>query len=132
MKEPRRTLKKNSISMLEGILFVIGATIGSGIFLKPAIVLNCTGSTAGALSMWIFGGLITLCAALSIAEIAAYIPKVGGLYAYLTELYGPGSRISLRVGGSRHFQPRLSPPRSASPLRHLPPILFPWTGWKSS
>ena len=30
MKEPRRTLKKNSISMLEGILFVIGATIAPG------------------------------------------------------------------------------------------------------
>lgn len=74
--------------MFEGILFVIGSTIGSGIFLKPAIVLDGTGTTTGALLMWIFGGLITLCAALSIAEIAAYIPKVGGLYTYLVELYG--------------------------------------------
>lgn len=88
MKETRRTLKKNNISLFEGVLFVIGATVGSGIFLKPSVVLDGTGSTAGALLMWVFGGLITLCAALSIAEIAACIPKVGGLYAYLVELYG--------------------------------------------
>jgi APA family basic amino acid/polyamine antiporter len=88
MKETRRTLKKNNISLFEGVLFVIGATVGSGIFLKPSVVLDGMGSTAGALLMWIFGGLITLCAALSIAEIAAYIPKVGGLYTYLVELYG--------------------------------------------
>lgn len=88
MSETQHTLKKNNISLLEGFLFVIGSTIGSGIFLKPAIVLDGMGSTAGAILMWIFGGLITLCAALSIAEIAAYIPKVGGLYTYLVELYG--------------------------------------------
>jgi APA family basic amino acid/polyamine antiporter len=88
MTETRRTLKKNNIGLLEGILFVIGSTIGSGIFLKPSVVLDGTGSTTGALLMWVFGGLITMCAALSIAELAANIPKVGGLYTYLVELYG--------------------------------------------
>jgi len=88
MAERNRSLKKNNISLAEGILFVIGSTIGSGIFLKPTVVLDGMGSTTGALLMWILGGLITLCAALSIAELAAYIPKVGGLYTYLVELYG--------------------------------------------
>lgn len=88
MAEMRRTLKKNNIGLLEGILFVIGSTIGSGIFLKPSVVLDGMGSTAGAILMWIAGGLITMCAALSIAELAANIPKVGGLYTYLVELYG--------------------------------------------
>lgn len=88
MTETHRTLKKNNISFFEGILFVIGSTIGSGIFLKPSVVLDGMGSTTGALLMWVFGGLITLCAALSIAELAAYMPKVGGLYTYLVELYG--------------------------------------------
>ncbi len=89
MKETHRNLKQNNVSLWEGILFVIGAVVGSGIFLKPAVVLDGMGSTMGALIMWAFGGLVTLCAALSIAEIAAYIPKVGGLYIYLVELYGP-------------------------------------------
>src|SRR5664280_1732183 len=84
--EKQGTLKKN-IKLFEGILFVIGFVIGSGIFLKPAVVLQHMGSTGGALMMWIIGGLITICAALTIAEIAAYIPKTGGLYVYLTDLY---------------------------------------------
>lgn len=88
MGDGRRGLKKNNIGLFEGILFVIGSTVGSGIFLKPSIVLDGTGSTTGALLMWIAGGLITMCAALSIAELAANIPKVGGLYTYLVELYG--------------------------------------------
>ena len=88
MTDVRRTLKKNNIGLFEGILFVIGSTIGSGIFLKPSVVLDGMGSTRGALLMWIVGGLITMCAALSIAELAANIPKVGGLYTYLVELYG--------------------------------------------
>lgn len=88
MKGGSGCLKKDNIKLFEGILFVIGFVIGSGIFLKPAIVLDSMGTTSGALMMWIVGGLISLCAALSIAEIAAYIPKVGGLYTYLAELYG--------------------------------------------
>lgn len=79
---------KRNIKMFEAMIFVIGFVIGSGVFLKPTVVLNNTGSSAGALSIWIIGGLITLCASLTICEIAAYIPKLGGLYTYLCELYG--------------------------------------------
>lgn len=81
------TLKKN-IRLVEGIVFVIGFVIGSGVFLKPSVVLKNMGSPGAALLVWIIGGLITICAALTIAELAANIPKVGGLYAYLTEIYG--------------------------------------------
>ena len=87
MSKEQGTLKRN-IKLFEGIIFVIGFVIGSGIFLKPAVVLKNMGSTGGAILIWIIGGIITICAALSIAEIAAYIPKIGGLYTYLIELYG--------------------------------------------
>ncbi len=79
---------KRNIKLFEAILFVIGFVIGSGIFLKPSVVLKNTGSSGGALMVWILGGLMSLCAALTISEIAAYIPKIGGLYTYLAELYG--------------------------------------------
>lgn len=87
MSEKSPELKRN-IKLFEAILFVIGFVIGSGVFLKPAVVLKNTGSSGGALLVWILGGLMTLCAALTISEIAAYIPKIGGLYTYLAELYG--------------------------------------------
>lgn len=83
-----QTQLKRNIKLFEGIIFVIGFVIGSGIFMKPAVVLKNTGSPGGALTIWIVGGLITICSTLSISEIAAYIPKLGGLYTYLSEIYG--------------------------------------------
>jgi APA family basic amino acid/polyamine antiporter len=80
---------KRNITLIECILFVVGFVIGSGIFLKPAIVLKDTGSPGKALLVWILGGVLTICSALTISEIAAYIPKLGGLYTYLSELYNP-------------------------------------------
>jgi APA family basic amino acid/polyamine antiporter len=79
---------KRNITLFDGVIFVMSLMIGSGIFLKPQAVLANSGSSGLALLMWILGGAITLCCALSIAEIAAYIPRLGGLYAYLGELYG--------------------------------------------
>jgi APA family basic amino acid/polyamine antiporter len=81
------SLKKN-VTFIEAMAIVIGMIIGSGIFLKPATVLQNAGSPLMAILAWVISGIITLASALSIAEIAAAIPKAGGLYTYLTELYG--------------------------------------------
>ena len=81
------TMKK-SITTVETMAIVVGMIIGSGIFLKPGVVLKDAGSTGMSLLAWIAGGLITLASALSIAELAAAIPKSGGLYTYMAELYG--------------------------------------------
>ncbi len=80
---------KQSVGVLQGLALVVGMIIGSGIFLKPSIVLNDAGSPMIALAAWLAGGVITLASALSIAEISSNIPRPGGLYAYLEELYGP-------------------------------------------
>lgn len=79
---------KKTVGFLQGLAIVVGMIIGSGIFLKPSIVLNNAGSPVLALAAWILGGVVTLCSALSIAEIASNIPRAGGLYTYLEELYG--------------------------------------------
>lgn len=80
--------EKKSIGLWQGLAIVVGMIIGSGIFLKPSIVLRDAGSPMFALVAWILGGVITLASALSVAEIAANIPRSGGLYTYLEELYG--------------------------------------------
>lgn len=82
-----KSLKKN-ITYIEAMAIVVGMIIGSGIFLKPGIVLQSAGSPVMAILAWVAGGVITLASALTIAEIAAAIPKSGGLYTYLTDLYG--------------------------------------------
>lgn len=81
------SLKKN-VTFVEAMAIVIGMIVGSGIFLKPATVLQNAGSPIMAILAWVMSGIITLASALSIAEIAAALPRAGGLYTYLTELYG--------------------------------------------
>jgi APA family basic amino acid/polyamine antiporter len=82
-----KTLNKN-ITFIQAIAIVVGMIIGSGIFLKPGIVFNNAGSPVMGILAWVVGGVITLCSALTVSEIAAAIPKTGGLYVYLEELYG--------------------------------------------
>lgn len=83
----RKPEMKRSVGFAQGLAIVVGMIIGSGIFLKPSIVLKDAGSPVVALAAWILGGIVTLASALSIAEIASNIPKSGGLYVYLQEIY---------------------------------------------
>jgi len=71
--------------------FVIGMTIGSGIFRTPAVVAARTGDARVTLAVWLIGGIVTMCGALSIAELAAITTDTGGIYAYLRESWGRGS-----------------------------------------
>jgi amino acid transporter len=67
---------------------LIGITIGSGIFRTPAQVASNVPNPRWMLAVWILGGLISLCGALSLAELAAALPRTGGLYVYLREGWG--------------------------------------------
>jgi basic amino acid/polyamine antiporter, APA family len=72
------------------IAVVIGDVIGSGIFRVPAAVATEVGSVPGIMLVWVLGGVITLCGALSLAELAAAMPRAGGVFVYLRETFGPG------------------------------------------
>ncbi|WHY79779.1 amino acid permease [Neobacillus sp. WH10] len=80
-------LKKN-IGFAVATSLVVGTVIGSGIFMKPGIVIASTGNSTLALWAWIIGGIITLASGLTIAEVSVKIPKTGGLYVYIEEVYG--------------------------------------------
>jgi len=67
---------------------VIGITIGSGIFRSPAGIAARVPDPLVVLGLWAAGGMITVCGALSLAELAAAIPETGGFYAYLREGWG--------------------------------------------
>jgi amino acid transporter len=67
----------------------VGLTIGSGIFRVPATVAAESGSLGAIALVWVLGGIITLCGALTVAELAAAFPRAGGIYVYLREAYGP-------------------------------------------
>jgi len=76
-------------TLLDATMINAGGIIGSGIFMVPATIALLTGSTSLILAVWVFGGLISLFGALSIAELGAAMPRAGGQFVYLNEAYGP-------------------------------------------
>ncbi len=79
---------KKTIGFWVGTSIVVGTVIGSGIFMRPGDVLELSGNSTMALLAWLIGGLITLASGLTIAEVSTRIPKTGGLYVYMEEVYG--------------------------------------------
>ncbi|MCD7033620.1 amino acid permease [Metabacillus sp. GX 13764] len=81
------TLKKE-IGFLAALTTVIGTVIGAGVFFKPTAVYGFTGSASLGLLAWLIGGVLTICAGLTAAELSAAIPETGGMMAYLKRTYG--------------------------------------------
>ncbi len=85
-QEKPRLLRK--LNLLDTTFLVIGAVIGSGIFMTTGIIAENLPSPALILAVWLIGGFITLCGALSFAELGAMFPTAGGQYVYIREAYG--------------------------------------------
>ena len=85
MAQLLRTLRLQDLVML-----IVGAVIGSGIFLVPAEILRQTHNSVGVASLvWIAGGLLSILGALTYGELAAMKPETGGLYVYVRDGFGP-------------------------------------------
>lgn len=67
---------------------VIGTIIGTGIFLKTAIIAQNVGTPFLVIAAWIAAGLLSLAGALTYAELGAMLPEAGGEYVYLRSAYG--------------------------------------------
>ncbi len=83
------------------IAMVVGNTIGSGIFRKPGLIAADAGSFPLIIAGWIGGGLVCLLGALCFAELAAMLPRAGGMYNYLKEAYG--KPVAFLYGWSEFF-----------------------------
>lgn len=69
-------------------LLVIGTVIGTGVFLKSAVMAQEVGSPGLVLAAWVAAGLLSLAGALTYAELGALLPQAGGEYVYLRQAYG--------------------------------------------
>jgi basic amino acid/polyamine antiporter, APA family len=68
---------------------VVANMIGAGIFTTSGLLMRDLGDPLIMLGLWAFGGFIALCGALAYGELGAAIPRAGGEYAFLSELYHP-------------------------------------------
>ncbi|MBV8371727.1 MAG: amino acid permease, partial [Candidatus Eremiobacteraeota bacterium] len=67
----------------------MGSIIGSGIFRTPSVVAQRAHVPWLMLIAWAVGGLVTLCGAFVLGELAARRPEGCGAYAYLRDAFHP-------------------------------------------
>lgn len=79
---------KREINLFGALATVMGTVIGAGVFFKTAAVTASTQSTSLTLLVWLLGGFLTICAGLTVAELATAIPETGGAVKYIEAAYG--------------------------------------------
>ncbi len=70
---------------------VIANMIGTGVFTSLGFQLLDIRSGFVLMALWVVGGLTALCGALSYAELGAALPRSGGEYNFLSQIYHPGA-----------------------------------------
>lgn len=76
------------LGLWSAVAVAVGSTIGSGIFRTPAVIAARVPSPWPMLGVWVLGGLLALCGALTYAELAAMFPRSGGVFVYIREGFG--------------------------------------------
>ncbi|HYU37040.1 MAG TPA: amino acid permease [Gemmatimonadales bacterium] len=76
------------LGLWSAVAVLVGSTIGGGIFRTPAIIAERVPAPLPMFGVWILGGLLALCGALTYAELAALFPRSGGVYVYIREGFG--------------------------------------------
>src|ERR1700731_1751389 len=74
---------------LDATMIVVGSMIGSGIFITSAESARLTGAPGWLILAWAVAGVMTMTGALCCSELAARMPRAGGVYVFLREAYGP-------------------------------------------
>lgn len=87
-----------ALGMWDSVSLISGIMVGSGIFLMAGSIARELHSLSGVAAVWAFGGLLSVCGAVALAELGAALPAAGGLYVYLARAFGP--RVGFVYGWS--------------------------------
>src|SRR5207237_8400786 len=90
--EPRRVMSRSprrTIGFVTASSIVIANIIGTGIFTSLGFQLADIQSGFPLLMLWIIGGVTALCGALCYGELSAALPRSGGEYHFLSQIYHP-------------------------------------------
>ncbi|MFC6171441.1 APC family permease [Loigolactobacillus jiayinensis] len=79
---------KREMGLPAALATVMGTVIGGGVFFKVASVTTAAGTANLTLFVWLLGGILTICAGLTVAELATAIPQTGGAIKYVEYTYG--------------------------------------------
>ncbi len=85
---PTPAVPRPALSLFDSTCLIVGIIIGAGIYQMAPDIAQGAGSVTALYGIWLLGGLLTLCGALSYAELATAYPQEGGDYVYLGRAYG--------------------------------------------
>ena len=83
--------KQGKFSETTAMAIVIANMIGTGIFTSLGFQLADIRSGFVIMALWVIGGIMSLCGALCYAELGSKLPRSGGEYNFLSEIYHPGA-----------------------------------------
>src|SRR5438270_1319584 len=84
LRAPRRT-----VGFFTACGIVIANIIGTGVFTSRGFQVADIQSGFALLMLWVVGGIAALCGALCYGELSAALPRSGGEYHFLSEIYHP-------------------------------------------
>jgi APA family basic amino acid/polyamine antiporter len=94
--EPQNTARMSSpsvslpkVGLTTATLIVVANMVGSGVFGTTGELADKIPSAFAILACWGAGGLMALCGALAYGELAARLPRSGGEYHFLSQIYSP-------------------------------------------
>ncbi|HEV2137204.1 MAG TPA: amino acid permease, partial [Nitrososphaerales archaeon] len=76
---------KRDLSLFDLTNIVVGAIIGSDIYIASALTASLVGPFS--LVLWVVAGLMAIVLAMIFAYSAYYVPKVGGPFAYVSTAF---------------------------------------------
>ncbi|SFQ50252.1 APC family permease [Hymenobacter arizonensis] len=89
MKTPSRIAGlRRLVGLGFGLAVAVGGTAGTGVLTSPGELARALGGPGPVLVLWVVGGLYTLLAANTMAELAGRLPQAGGWYAYAEAAFG--------------------------------------------
>jgi APA family basic amino acid/polyamine antiporter len=71
-----------------GLAVAVGGTAGTGVLTSPGELARALGGPGPVLVLWVVGGLYTLLAANTLAELASRLPQAGAWYGYAEAAFG--------------------------------------------
>jgi APA family basic amino acid/polyamine antiporter len=84
-----------TIRLFDFTMIVISLVIGMGIFRTPVNVARDAPSVGAFFAVWVAGGVVALCGALTYAEIGSRLPVTGGYYKVFSYAYHPSIAFAI-------------------------------------
>jgi basic amino acid/polyamine antiporter, APA family len=84
-----RLLRVPKVSAVTALALAVADMIGTGVFTSLGFQVRDIPSGFSLLMLWVVGGVVALCGAISYSELAVAFPRSGGEYNFLSRCFHP-------------------------------------------